>query len=232
MKVYIGFDEREKAAYDVAHASLVSRSSVPLTVSPLNEESLRSSGLYTRNIDKRGGRFYDLASSAPCSTDFASSRFLTPIIAQSGWALFVDCDVVFLDDVAKMFEYCDDSKAVVLVKHNYVPMELTKMDGQIQTMYNRKNWSSVMLFNCDHKANKRITLWDVNNRKGSQLHQFFWLNDDEIGELPMEWNWLVGVLPKPDRPKIAHFTLGGPWIDGRQPQEHDEIWLNECKKHF
>jgi hypothetical protein len=82
----------------------------------------------------------------------------------------------------------------------------------------------VMLWNCDHPANQRLTLQDVNERPGRDLHRFYWLNDSEIGALPPEWNWLVGVQPKPAAPQIAHFTLGGPFTPGWKGAEHDEIW--------
>ena len=103
-----------------------------------------------------------------------------------------------------------------------------KMDGVVQTSYSRKNWSSVMLFNCDHPANRRLSLWDISNRKGRDLHAFYWLADSEIGDLPAEWNWLVGVQPKPEAPKIAHFTLGGPWFKDWPGAEHDELWRSEA----
>jgi hypothetical protein len=99
------------------------------------------------------------------------------------------------------------------------------MGGMIQTAYERKNWSSVMLFNCDHPANRRLTIEDVNGRPGRDLHAFYWLHDSEIGELPPTWNWLVNVTPKPVAPKLAHFTNGGPWIPNWEPAPHDEIWL-------
>lgn len=104
-----------------------------------------------------------------------------------------------------------------------------KMDGQAQTSYPKKNWSSVVLWNVDHPANKRLSLVDVQERRGFDLHQFYWLADSEIGELPREWNWLVGVQPKPAAPKIAHFTLGGPFLRSWAGAEHDETWLRELQ---
>jgi len=125
-------------------------------------------------------------------------------------------------------DHADPSKAVMVVKHDH-RQEGMKMDNQPQQSYPRKNWSSVMLFNCNHSANRRLTVEDVNRRPGRDLHRFYWLHDDEIGELPPEWNWLVGVQPKPKHPKIAHYTLGGPWLPGWRPQEHDDLWL-EAKR--
>lgn len=143
-------------------------------------------------MDARG-QLYDLPSNAPCSTEFAISRFLVPILCQQGWALFVDCDVVFLGDVAELFALADPSKAVMVVKHAPLVEVGTKMDGQAQVGYTRKNWSSVMLFNCDHPANRRLSLADVNERPGRDLHALYWLHDEEIGALPAAWNWLVNV---------------------------------------
>jgi lipopolysaccharide biosynthesis glycosyltransferase len=167
----------------------------------------------------------DHLSGAPQSTEFATSRFLVPFLHRKGWCLFTDCDVVFLGDISELFALADSRYAVQVVKHQHNPVESVKMDGQAQTSYDRKNWSSVVLWNCDHPAHHRLTLGMVNWWPGACLHRFCWLKDDEIGSLPNEWNWLVGVQPKPADPKIAHFTLGGPFLPGWTSKEHDDIWL-------
>ena len=226
LKVYIGYDAREKEAYDVAVSSLVRRSSAPVTVTPLDIRRLEAFGLLRRPTDLRGQR-YDLPSNAPASTEFAISRFLVPMLSQTGWALFVDCDVIFLDDVAELFSQADPQYAVMCVKHGAQIGSAHKMDGQAQTAYPRKNWSSVVLWNCDHPANRRLSLSDVQERRGFDLHQFYWLADSEIGALPAEWNWLVNVEMKPTNPKIAHFTLGGPFTVGWQGADHDALWYQE-----
>jgi lipopolysaccharide biosynthesis glycosyltransferase len=220
LKTYIGFDQAEHQAFRVALKTLARFTSEQ--PEPLDADRLHAVGLHRRLVDRRAG-LYDLPSNAPCSTDFAVTRFLVPILCQSGWALFTDCDVVFMADPREMLKHADPEKAVMVVKHNHRGSG-TKMGGMPQTNYERKNWSSVMLFNCDHPANRRLTIQDVNERPGRELHAFYWLSDDEIGELPAEWNWLVGVQPKPAQPKIAHFTLGGPWITNWAPAEHDNIW--------
>lgn len=225
MRAFLGWDSKEQDAYRVAEHTLLKTSGI--VAEPLKLERLQANGLLRRAVDWRG-QPWDLPSSAPCSTEFSVSRFLVPILCQSGPALFADCDVVFLDDVRKLLAHFDESKAVMVVKHDHIP-GVTKMIGLQQTAYGRKNWSSVMLFNCDHPANKRLAVADVNERPGRDLHQFYWLHDSEIGELPAEWNWLVGVQPKPKFPKIAHLTLGGPWLNGWQPAEHDDLWLNAFK---
>lgn len=226
MKLYIGHDDREQAAYDVAERTLGWFSDLDAT--PVMSDRLAACGLLRRPTDRRG-QLYDLPSNAPCATDFAISRFLVPMLAQTGWALFVDCDVVFMADPADLLELADPTKAVMVVKHQNGHVPGTKMDGQAQVLYPRKNWSSVMLFNCDHPANRRLSLQDVNERPGRDLHAFYWLADSELGELPPEWNWLVGVQPKPEHPKIAHFTLGGPWLSSWEGAEHDEIWLEASR---
>lgn len=222
MKIYIGYDKAEHEAYMVACRSLAKFSDI--RPEPLESERLTATGLLRRPVDGRGQK-YDIISNAPCSTDFAASRFLVPIICQSGWAMFLDCDMVFLSDPMEMMEYADPSKAVVVVKHHHEGQESEKMCGMAQTAYRRKNWSSVMLFNCNHPANRRISLRDVNERPGRDLHAFYWLHDSEIGDMPSEWNWLVNVQPKPTRPRIAHFTLGGPWFENWEEAKHDHIWL-------
>jgi hypothetical protein len=226
MKIFIGYDQREPEAYRVASQSMLRRATIPVSITALRADRLAAAGLLRRPVDVRGG-LYDIHSNAPCSTEFAISRFLVPILAQYGWALFVDCDVVFLGDIAELCGYMDESKAVMVVKHEHAPSHDTKMDGVPQTAYARKNWSSVMLFNCGHPANMRLSLQDVQERPGRDLHRFYWLHDSEIGELPAEWNWLVGCAPKPAVPRLAHFTLGGPFIDGWKPADQDEIWLAE-----
>lgn len=226
MKIFMGWDDREKVAFDVAQRTL---RKFDLEATPLNFERLAAAGLFRRLVDRRG-QFYDIASNAPCSTDFAASRFLTPLLAQSGWALFVDCDVVFLRDPRDMLLESDARFAVQVVKHKNGHTAGKKMGGLAQqVLYPRKNWSSVMLFNCDHPANRRLTLADVNERPGRDLHAFYWLADSEIGGLDPSWNWLVGVQPKPESPRIAHFTLGGPWLAGWQGAEYDEVWTEAAR---
>ena len=228
MRVYIGSDSRERRAYAVAEKSLRRRASIPVEVTPLCANRLAATGLLNRPTDHRGG-LYDLHSNAPASTEFAISRFLVPHLAQAGWVLFVDSDVVFLADVAELFALADPQYAVMVVKHRYEPATGTKMDGQVQTAYPRKCWSSVMLVNASHPANDRLSLWDVNQRPGRYLHGFGWLNDREIGCLPREWNWLVGETPMPLEPKLAHFTAGTPDMPGLEGCAHADIWLKEAQ---
>lgn len=227
MRVLIGYDAREPRAYRVAAHSLQFHSG--LVAEPLDDGRLRSAGLLWRPVDRRVGA-YDLTSNAPCSTDFAISRFLTPILGMTGWVLFVDSDVVFLGSARHLLAWVDPTKAVWVVKHDFRSKLAQKMDGRPQVAYERKGWSSVMLFNCDHPANRRLTLHDVNTRPGLDLHQFYWLADSEIGELGPRWNWLVGEQPMPDGCAIAHFTNGGPFLPGWEGGPHDDIWTTAWER--
>lgn len=219
-RVFLGYDKREQTAYDVACRSL--RCVTPdAVVTPLCLDRLAAGGLLRRPVDNRGG-MYDLTSNAPQSTEFAVSRFLVGHLGQTGWVLFTDCDVVFLSDIAGLFEQADPDKAVMVVKHPPYGQDGMKMDGQAQQGYRRKGWSSVMLWNCDHPANERLTLQDINERPGRWLHGFGWLADSEIGSLTPDWNWLVGVQEKPLFPRLAHYTLGTPDMVNGGP--HEDLW--------
>lgn len=250
-KVFIGCDSREMEAYRVAEKTLRERSSVPLSITALKRTQLELQGLCRREIthvskgrsmviDGNGngvsrrivaaaGVSVDVISNAPMSTEFAITRFLTPLLAQQGWALFIDCDVVFLADVAELFALADPHYPLMCVQHADLPTEGVKMDGQPQIAYKRKNWSSVMLFNCDHPANLALTHELINEVPGRDLHRFCWLDEWTIGALPPEWNWLVGVQARPQAPKLAHFTLGGPWLKGWSEKPHDDLWISASR---
>jgi lipopolysaccharide biosynthesis glycosyltransferase len=176
---------------------------------------LKMRGLYHRPFEYRkmeAGNvvMWDEISDAPQSTEHANSRFLVRALQRTGWALFTDCDVLFRADVNDLFDGLDPAKALYCVQHDYDPVETAKMDGQIQTRYARKNWTSVMAINCDHPANEALTVEMINTLPGRDLHRLCWLDDADIGALDPAWNHLVGVnQPNPDA-KIVHFTLGTP----------------------
>lgn len=223
-----GYDPREVIGAAVCQFSILRRASMPVRIIPLAERPLRLSGLYCRQHERRDCKLYDAISAAPMATDFAISRFLTPHLADGGWALFCDfADMLFLADVAELFALADDRYAVMVVKHDHRPREEEKMDGQLQTSYPRKNWSSLVLFNCDHPANKALTLETVNTATGRDLHSFFWLQDDLIGELPAEWNHLVGVQPDNPAAKVLHYTLGIPTLPGYAKGPRADDWWQE-----
>lgn len=227
-QVFIGFDMREYAAYAVAVAS-IRRFDRNVPIRGLVLSDLQRQGLYTRPTERRLGRLWDGISGAHMSTEFAISRFLVPEIVDRengiGWALFMDCDVMARAPLAELRKLLDDDKAVMCVKHDHRPTFNVKMDDQVQTSYPRKNWSSVMAFNCDHASNKTLDAEMVNSLPGRELHRFCWLDDDEIGELPPAWNYLVGHTEGVADPKIVHFTDGGPWFDGFRNVEYADEWL-------
>lgn len=209
--IYIGWDSREDIAYTVAKHSMEMMSR-DVSVKPLKLHQLRDDGIYTRSIDKLG------------STEFTFTRFLVPYLNDyKGWALFTDCDVLALDDMNKLFELADDKYAVMCVKHDYTPSETMKMDGQQQTIYPRKNWSSVVLWNCAHHSNSVVTPELVNTESGMFMHRFMWLEDEEIGEIPYQWNYLVGWYQSKD-PKLVHYTEGGPWFEEYKNCEYSKEW--------
>ncbi len=237
-QVYIGYDKREDDAYRVARHSLFRRATCSVKETPLITSDLRQQGFLSREVIIKDGKMWDVISDAPQSTDFAISRFLCPILhkqsrGRSGWCLFVDCDVVFMADIAELLPLLDDSYAVMCVQHQYAPILTDKMDGQIQTTYSRKNWSSVMAFNTDHPSNSKLTVDLINSLPGRDLHRFCWLSDGEIGALPQCWNELIGEEGYAiENAKIAHYTRGGPWFqpfygDTSGLSHADRVWLDE-----
>lgn len=223
-QIYLGYDPREEDAYQVARESIRRRTNGPLSIMPLRLEHLP---MLTRPIERRDGKLWCPISQAPMSTEFAISRFCVPFIQSSGWALFADCDIICWEDINNLFDEANDDYAVMVVKHEqeWVAGQPTKMDGQVQTWYERKNWSSVVLWNCGHPANSRLTLEGLNQSPGRDLHAFYWLEDSEIGELPQKWNWLINVTPgEPKKEGIWHYTLGGPWFENRERALWDSVW--------
>ena len=187
---------------------------------PLIQKELRDSGWYTRPIDPLS------------STEFTFTRFLIPELCDyKGWALFMDCDMILLTDIQELFDQADDKYAVMCVHHDYTPREGMKMDGQKQVLYPRKNWSSVMLFNCGHPSNKKISSSVVNdtNITGKYLHRFSWLQDSEVGQLSHEWNWLTDWYKEPQdgKPKLLHYTEGGPWFENYRDCDYHKEWKLE-----
>ncbi len=171
----------------------------------------------------------------PFSTEFSHTRFLVPnLMNYNGWALFQDSDMMWLSDIKNLFAMADDRYAVMCVKHNHaVPQEYLKMDSRLQTKYFRKNWSSFVLWNCSHRKNKFLTTERVNTMKGSDMHAFSWLSDDEIGGLPFTYNFIPGIsnIPtidgKKDNPECVHYTDGGPWFDNYKDVPYAKEWMRE-----
>lgn len=217
-KLFVGYDSREDIAWQVCRHSALRHSGPELTVIPLRQTVLRELGLYTRA--------YDLGA----STEFSLTRFLTPYLAaQSGWVAFCDCDFLFTTDVRQVFDGLDPDKAVYCVQHDYTPAHRVKMDGKQQSVYPRKNWSSFMLFNCDHPDVQALTPEIVNSVSPAYLHRLEWVRDDSaIGALDLDWNFLEGEYAKPAfTPRVIHYTNGGPWFDNWQDCDFADLWRNE-----
>jgi lipopolysaccharide biosynthesis glycosyltransferase len=226
--IYIGYDPREETACRIAMSSLHRHLTKPITTHSLVLKDLIERGLYKRPIEHRDGRMWDPISDAPMSTEHANARFLVPHLAQSGWALFMDGDMLIRGDISKVFEGLDESKAVYCVQHYYVPTKKIKMDNQLQLLYRRKNWSSFVLFNCAHEANNSLTLDMINTLPGRDLHRFCWLDDSEIGELDPKWNFLVGHSDlKNIDPVVVHFTEGTPDMPGYENVPYSAEWRAE-----
>lgn len=213
--VYIGFDPRETVAFNVLAHSIHARSSRPVSIAPLMLSELK--GILAR---KR----HPLQ-----STDFSFSRFLVPYLSgYTGWSVFMDCDMLMLDDIAKLDALHSDQYAVMVVKHDHVPKEEKKFLDQPQTPYQKKNWSSVMLFN--NARCRALTPEFVNTASGLELHQFKWISgDDLIGDIPARWNHLVGYdAPRGDA-ALVHYTLGGPYFDEYRDCEYSRQWRLELQ---
>lgn len=217
-KIFVGYDSREDIAWQVVRHSLLRHASEEIQVIPIRQNVLRELGLYTRPEDPTS------------STEFSLTRFLTPYLAaEEGWVLFCDCDFLFTTNVCSLFADLDPTKALYCVQHDYIPSHNIKMDGKQQTSYPRKNWSSFMVFNCSHPDVKALTPSVVNSATPAFLHRFAWISDqDAIGSLPLDWNFLEGEYPRPEAtPRVIHFTNGGPWFENWQNVDFADLWLAE-----
>ena len=216
--VYVGWDSREDIAYQVCRHSILKRASIPVTVTAIRQYELREQGLYTRELDPLA------------STEFTYTRFFIPHFQDyKGWALFCDCDFLWLADIKGLVNLIDDRYAIMCVHHDHRPSEEWKMDKRAQTQYPRKNWSSLVLYNCGHTANATLTVDIANTKSGSFLHRFQWLDDKLIGAVPETWNWLEGWCKKPEagHPNVVHMTRGGPWFDEWRDIDYADLWRAE-----
>ena len=218
INVFIGYDSKEKVAFNTLSYSILKNSTKPVAITPIYLNNIKDDFVRERT--------------ALSSTEFSFSRFMIPhLMNYQGWALFMDCDMILLTDIQELFDQADEKYAVMCVHHDYTPREGLKMDGQKQSIYPRKNWSSVMLFNCGHPSNKQINSSVVNdtNITGKYLHRFSWLKDSEIGELSHEWNWLTDWYKEPEdgKPKLLHYTEGGPWFENYRDCDYHKEWKIE-----
>ena len=218
LNVFIGYDQNESIAFHVLAHSIMRRASRPVSITPLYLPQLQKAGYYTRKRDRKQ------------STDFTFSRFLTPYLAKtSGVSIFMDTDMLCLGDICELEAmananpYCD----VLVAQHDYTPKSELKFLGQEQTRYPCKNWSSLMVFNGHRSCVKALTPDYVNAASPMDLHQFKWAQ--EIGALPLEWNWLVGEYePRPiEQIKMLHYTLGGPYFADYENCDFAAEWFSE-----
>lgn len=212
IQVFIGFDPREAIAFHVCVNSIIRKSSEQVSINPL---SLRNLGNYKE-------------SHTDGSNQFIYSRFLIPsLMNYQGWALFIDGDMILRDDIAKLWALRDESKAVIVVKHDYQTRKTEKYLGAKNENYPRKNWSSVVLWNCAHPLNRDLTPEFVGSATGAQLHRFTWIPDEAIGELPKIWNWLPDEFGRNDDAKLLHWTLGTPCFQDFAEEPMAEEWHRE-----
>jgi lipopolysaccharide biosynthesis glycosyltransferase len=216
INIFIGYDSKEKIAYHVLSQSILRQSTRPVSITPLNLPNIKYE--FSRERSKIE------------STEFSFSRFIVPhLMNYKGWALFMDCDMLMKTDISKLWALRDDRYAVQVCKHDYTPNSDKKFLGQTQTSYPKKNWSSFMLMNCAKCST--LTPDYINSASGLQLHQFKWLeNEDKIGTLPLEWNWLVGEYEKNNEAKNVHFTEGGPWFKDYKDVDYADEWFNYYKE--
>ncbi len=211
INLFVGFDPREAVAYHVFCNSIIQNTSVPVQITPLVLSQLQE---FNETHDDR-------------SNDFVYSRFLTPYLSDfKGWAIFADGDMICQGDLKELIDMADPTKAVMVVKHDYQTKATQKYLGNINENYPRKNWSSVILWNCEHPKHKILTPDFVSKQTGKFLHRFSWLDDQDIGELPLEWNWLASEYRVNREAKLIHFTLGTPCFKDYKNSDMADIWYH------
>jgi len=217
LRIFIGYDEVESVAWHTLCHSIYSKSSRPVAITPLNLKNL--DGIYLREFDNRQ------------SNSFSFSRFLVPYLCDyQGDAVFMDCDMLVTTDISELFDTCrkDETKAVHVVQHDYVPKDQIKYLGKVQYAYPRKNWSSLIYWNNNHHKNRMLTKESVRDQSAAYLHRFSWLEDWEIGALNTSWNFLVGEYQANEKtPELIHWTVGGPYFDEYHDADYADLWRNE-----
>lgn len=212
-EIVVGFDEREAVAYHTFAQSIIDNSSIPVRFLPLNSKLLSD----YKEVHKDG------------SNDFIYSRFLVPYLMNfKGWAIYADGDMVCVEDIKKLWDLRDKDYAVQVVKHNYKTKIKSKYWGNKNEDYPRKNWSSLILWNCEHSSHKILTPNLIQNQTGAYLHRFSWLKDEEIGELPKEWNWLAMEYEEKENINLIHYTIGTPCFKEYEKTSLSSFW----KKYF
>lgn len=213
IEIVVGYDPREAVAYHTFCQSVINTTTEPVRFTPLLRNTL-----------------HDIDAGRNGSNDFVYSRFLVPWIMQyKGWAIFLDGDMICFDDISKLWVLRDERYAVMVAKHQYTTKHPVKYLGNKNEDYPRKNWSSVILWNCEHSANRMITPTRVAGLTGEFLHRFQWLHDGEIGSIPITWNWLVSEYPKNEYAKLYHYTIGTPCFKDYAQCDHSNIWWEQYR---
>jgi lipopolysaccharide biosynthesis glycosyltransferase len=213
LKVFIGYDPREAVVYHACCQSIIKHAKQPIAIIPLALNALHEYN-----------EVHDDASNA-----FIYSRFLVPYLCNfEGRAIFIDGDMICKEDIAGLFEHYKVGCAVHVAKHDYTTKHPVKYLGNSNDDYPRKNWSSVMVWNCGHPANKVLTPEFVEKQTGNYLHRFKWLDDGIVGELPLEWNWLVDEYEHNDNAKLLHYTIGAPCFGEYANCDHSSDWYEHC----
>ena len=213
-RIFTGYDNNVQVIYNVLTSSIIRRTSIPVSFTPLQLHALGA--FFKRGRDPLG------------STEFSISRFLVPYLSNyEGFSIFMDNDIIVTRDIKGLVDLYDPQYAIQVVKHDYTPQEGRKFLGEKQFVYEKKNWSSVIIFN--NAKCKALTPSVVETATGKFLHQFKWLeSDDLIGELPLEWNFLVDEYEKPDElPALLHYTLGGPYFRATRHCDYADEWIEE-----
>jgi lipopolysaccharide biosynthesis glycosyltransferase len=193
--IFIGYDPREAIAFHTCVNSIIRHASQPVSIMPLALNNFQD---YTETHTDG-------------SNQFIYSRFLVPYLMDyTGQAIFIDGDMIVRSDIVELWKLRDLGKDVMVVKHDYKTKMTTKYLGSKNEDYPRKNWSSVMIFNCNNYPTKKLTPEYIQKSTGAHLHRFEWTTDDRVGELPPEWNWLPDEYGANPDAKLLHYTLGTP----------------------
>jgi len=214
--IFVGYDERESVAYHTFCQSVMDHASGPVSFIPL--------------VNRHFAKFYNDKNNTGTNA-FNRSRFLIPyLMKHTGWAIFADGDMVVKDDIYKLWDMREMDKAVMVAKHDYKTKFPVKYLGSENSDYPRKNWSSLILWNCNHFANRHLTPDVVEKVDSAHLHRFKWIDDNRIGEIPKEWNWLVSEYPKNEDARLLHYTIGTPCFNEYKNCDHAHEWHNAYKR--
>jgi len=210
--VFIGYDPREAIAFHVCANSIIRQASQPVCIVPLALNLFQD---YTETHTDG-------------SNQFIYSRFLLPHLTEfTGWAIFIDGDMIVRGDIAELWNMQNPYNDVLVVKHDYKTKMPVKYLGAKNEDYPRKNWSSVILWNCNSFPNRKLTPEFIQRATGSELHRFTWLDDERIGELPPEWNWLPDEYGINKDAKLLHYTLGAPCFQEFADTPQGDEWHRE-----